>query len=315
MSQPEPTTARRLAALVAGLVLGAVFLVAALAKVLHPAALADQIVREGLGGWIPPFPLAVLVLGVEAGLGTALLVGVRSWAVLAPTSALSLAFLVLTGRTYYQALQGTLEEEAGCGCFGNLIERTPAEAFWQDLGLLAVPLLVLFWAVRPIPALGSPRRSALALLVGLGVTALAWKAPGLPVDDWATRLGPGVALGELCTGRDPRVCVDSLAPELRKGRHWVMVAELGPELEERTPALGDALAAQGDWELWLLTSAEGKELDRFRWMSGPSYHLVGEVPAPLMAGLYRTLPRSFEVRDGVVVRTASGWPPWLEGEP
>lgn len=315
MSAEGPSPIRAVAGLVAGFVLGAVFLVAAGAKLLHPVALAEQIVREGLGGVIPAFPLAVLVLGLEAGLGAALMMGVRSWLVVAPTTGLVVAFLLLTGRNYWRDLQGTLGEDTGCGCFGNLLERTPAEAFWQDLGLLLVPLLVLLWAAWPLKRSGCLRRSLLALVAGLGAAALAWKAPELPVDDWATRLGPTVALADLCTGRETRVCLDELAPPLRKGRHWVVLSEVDPALEAHTPALNDGLAAQSAWELWVMTPAEGGELDRFRWMAGPSYHLVGDVPRPLLAGLHRTLPRSFEVLDGVVVRTTTGWPPWLEGEP
>lgn len=305
---------RRLVGVAAGFVLGAVFLVAAFAKVLHPVALADQIVAEGLGGLFPPFPLAVLVLALEAGLGLALLVGLRSWLVVAPTGGLVVAFLALTGRNYWRAIQGTLPADTGCGCFGNLIERTPAEAFWQDLGLLLVPLLLLLWAAWPLGWRGCGRRRALALGVTALTAGLAWKAPELPVDDWATRLGPGVALADLCAGREPRVCLDELAPELRKGQHWVVLTPLDQALEQRTPGLNDALAAGPAWDLWVLTPADSGEVDRFRWLAGPSYHLKGEVPPGLLAGLHRTLPRSFEVRDGVVVRTTSGWPPWLEGE-
>ena len=315
MSVEDRSPLRRCVGALAGLVLGAVFLVAAVAKVLHPVALADQIVLEGLGGILDPFLLAVLVLAIEAGLGTALLVGVRSWLVVAPTLGLTVAFLALTGRTYWRDLQGIVAEDSGCGCFGNLIERTPAEAFWQDLGLLAVPLLLLIWAAWPLPRTMAPRRTALALVVTALTAGLAWKAPELPVDDWATRLAPGVALDTLCAGQETRVCLDELASGLRKGHHWVVLSELDEALEKRTPGLNEQLTAQGDWELWVLTPAETGELDRFRWMSGPAYHLVGEVPKPLLASLHRTLPRSFEVLDGTVVTTSSGWPPWLEGEP
>ena len=34
-----------------------------------------------------------------------------------------------------------------CGCFGDLITRTPAEAFWQDLVLLLPPLLSPYLAL------------------------------------------------------------------------------------------------------------------------------------------------------------------------
>ena len=63
-----------------------------------------------------------------------------------PTAALVVFFLFLTGRAYVRHLQG-IEPETSCGCFGNLVQRTPAEAFWGDM-LLMVPALALAFLAR-----------------------------------------------------------------------------------------------------------------------------------------------------------------------
>lgn len=300
------------------LVLAGVFLVAVAGKVLHPASFADQIVAEGLDVVLPPAWTAVLVLSLETALGMLLLLGVRHRALLGVTASLVIFFLGLTGRNYWRALQGILPEEASCGCFGYLVERTPAEAFWGDLALLGLPMLLLLLATRFAPAPAHPRRLVLAGLAAVGIMVLAVQAPSLPVDDLATRLGPGVRPAELCVRGGETVCLTDLAPGLEEGQHWVVLAELGPVLEERSEALNQFRwdqEAEGLENLWVLTTAPKSEIETFRWTAGPAYELVGETPSALFKPLYRTLPRSFEVRDGEVVRTVTGWPPGLGGEP
>lgn len=308
--------ARAWAGTLAGWVLGGVLLLAVVGKVLNPAAFAQQITAEGLGGLVPASALAVLVLAVEALLGTALVLGVFHPVVLAPAAAMVVAFLGLTGRTYWRSLSGTLPESTGCGCFGYLVERTPAEAFWSDLVLLALPLALIAWSRRGAPRPLARGRLGFAVVVGLATALLAWRAPDLDVDDWATRLAPGVKLGELCAGSAPRVCLLEVVPELGEGRHWVILSALDDHLTELTPMLDEAMFAHEDsWQLWVLCDDEDKDVNTFRWTAGPSFGLRGEVPSALYAPLYRTRPRSFEVVDGVVVRTVSGWPPWLKGNP
>ncbi len=219
-------------------------------------------------------------------------------------------FLFLTGRAYWHAAHGVVAEEAGCGCFGNLVERTPAEAFWQDL-LLMVPALLLAFLGRDRS--GTPRRRLATVGVAtLAVVLLAWKAPELPLDDLATRLKPGIDPMAICAGTgDERVCMDAVVPEIAEGEHLVVMAELedGP--------LGDAVEALNEYHwagsgptLWVLTDATAEQVFGFRFSRGPSFELR-EAPAALLRPLYRTLPRSFLVRDGTVVETYPGLPPFV----
>ncbi len=308
-----PPAARwsRIAGIAGGVVLGAVFLVAAWAKALDPAAFANQITLEGLDFLLPAAAVALIALALEVFLGGALLLAVRRWWILWPTAALVVFFLFLTGRAYWRAAHGVVADEAGCGCFGNLVERTPAEAFWQDL-LLMVPALLLAFLARDRGAARPRLRMAAVAAATLAVVVLAWKAPELPLDDLATRLKPGADPMAFCAGSAEggnRVCMDAVLPEIAEGEHVVVLAEIeeGP-LGDHVEALNEYHWAGSGPSLWVLTGATSEQLFGFRFTRGPTFELR-EAPAALLRPLYRTLPRSFLVRDGRVAATWSGLPP------
>lgn len=291
-----------------GAFLGLVFLVAVWAKVFDPASFAETIRAEGLDFLLPAFAVAVLALALEAGIGTALVLGLRRKWILWPTAALVLFFLFLTGRTYWQSLHGTLPPDTGCGCFGNLVQRTPAQAFWQDLGLMVPALLVAFLGRGPSrPALV---RGAIVGLVVAATIGLAWKAPSLPLDDWATRLRVDADPAAFCAGEgDERVCMDTVIPEAFDGEHVVVLTNLDePSFLEAIPSLNEHVWSSAAPTLWVVSAAPEEALFQFRFQQGPSFE-VREAPAPMLRPLYRTLPRAFRVLDGRVVETWSGMPP------
>lgn len=311
-SAPSGSRFSRVAGYFGGALLGAVLLVAAVTKAIHPEGFVTEIAGLNLGLPLGARTVAFVVLGAEFLLGTLLLLGVRRAWVLAPATLLVVAFLGITGREYYRALHGLKPAEHGCGCFGALLERTPAEAFFQDL-LLLVPTLALAFVARPRGAVAGRTKIALAVLVaGL---LLAWRAPSLPLDDWATRARPGVAMSELCAGRDAeRVCLDTLAPELDSGEHYLVVADLASEsFAAVVPRLSEyVLAAEGP-PLLVLTTAGPEERQAFFWRAAPAFE-PRQAPAALVAGLVRRFPRSFLVRDGKILATFAGLPP-LERAP
>lgn len=290
-----------------GLLLGGVLLLAALTKALDPVLFAEVIEREGvafLGSWT-----AIAAIAVEVVLGACLVLGVRTRPVLLATLALVVFFLFLNGRAYWRFSQGLIGETEECGCFGSLVERTPAEAFWQDLALL-VPALGASFLGRGRGAGARPpvARYAVAGLLGIAAAGFARMAPDLPLDDLATRLKPGVAVSDLCAGSEDdgtRVCLDVLLPELEHGSHRVILARLDDEtLTERVDRLNEE-ALTGARRLWLLTPSPGDEVQAFVWSWGPAFE-VREVPGELLRPLYRRLPRSFVVDNGLVVETAPG---------
>ena len=304
---------QRALGIVGGVQLGAVFLIAAWAKALDPSAFAKQITSEGLDFLLPAAAVALFALALEVFLGGALLLAVRRWWILWPTAALVAFFLFLTGRSYWRFVGGEVSDEAGCGCFGNLVERTPAEAFWQDL-LLMVPALLLAFLARD-KGTATPRwRLGIVGVATAAVVLLAWKAPDLPLDNLATRLKPGIDPIALCAGSaddGSRVCMDAVLPEMAEGEHVVVMADLDEGLGEHVTALNEYHWAASGPTLWVLTSADNEQLFGFRFSYGPSFE-VREAPAALLRPLYRTLPRSFLVEGGRVVETYSGMPP-LDG--
>ena len=312
---PSPPTPyplwRRLAAYLGGAFLGLVLCVAAWAKALDPQAFVRQIEAEGLDFLLPATAVALLALGIEVFLGTALILGLRARWILWSNALLVAFFLFLTGRTYWQASQGIAPPAEGCGCFGNLVERTPAEAFWQDAALMLPALLLAFLVIVPWRPVARWRWGLVAACT-LAVMGLGFKAPDLPLDDLATRLHPGVELLDHCVGSaedGSRICLDGILPELAVGEHLVILADLGDE------AFGDSVGRLNDYhwagrgpQLWVVTSASEEELFGFRFGRGPAFE-IREAPEALLRSFYRRLPRSFVARDGEVMATYSGLPP------
>jgi uncharacterized membrane protein YphA (DoxX/SURF4 family) len=291
-------------------VLGLVLLVAAWSKALDPMAFAREIEAQGLAGPAAAPALALAAIGLEVALGAALLLGLRRLWVLVPAAGLVAFFLFLTGRAYWQDLRGALPAGAGCGCFGNLVQRTPAEAFWQDLAMLAPALLLAFVGRGRGGRTFPPLRTAAVALLALGAVGFAWKAPELPLDDLATRLKPGVELSSLCAGRDEAAtCLDAVVPDLVEGEHLVVLADLDDAGFQAAVADLNAFVAGPEAPSLVVLTEDDEEAQRaFYWRFGPAFELR-EAPAALLKPLYRSLPRAFEVRDGRVTRTFRGLPP------
>ena len=229
---------------------------------------------------------------------------------LIPAAALVAFFLFLTGKTYVEHTTGAHVDDGSCGCFGNLVQRSPAEAFWQDL-LLLVPPLALAFLGRPAQALRHERARWIAVAVlTAGVLAFAWLAPGLPLDDLATRLRPGVVAAELCAGEDDgRICLDHVIPEVVEGEHVVVLTRLDDEaFLKRIDAFREYALDGAGPTLWVVVTAAQEDVDLFNLSRQPVFS-VSPCPVGVIRPLYRTLPRSFLARDGRVVRTFEGWPP------
>ena len=302
---------KRVLGYLGGAFLGAILLLGAYTKVLDPLAFHETIRSEGLDFLLPASWVAMIAFALEAGLGTALILGVRRLWVLLPSAGLVVFFLFLTGRAYYRFANGIVDESASCGCFGNLVDRTPAEAFWQDAFLMVPALLIAFlgWqASQRFPV----ARLAAVLVATFGTVGLAAAAPGLPLDDLATRMKPGVQITDICTGKDDeRLCLSTLIPQLETGDHLVVLADLDDSLGEAVPALNE-VALSGD-SLVVISSAEPEAHHAFFWSWGPAFE-IKEAPPAMLKPLYRTLPRSFRLSEGEVVETFAGLPPLPEPE-
>jgi hypothetical protein len=291
-----------------GLVLGAVFLIGAVSKAVDPLAFREQIHVEGLDAFLPGGWVVLIALALEFGLGTALVLGIRRLWILVPSAFLVVLFIGITGRSYWNYAHGIVDESVSCGCFGNLVDRTPAEAFWQDL-LLMVPALVVAFLGRPKVSFPVARAAAAALVTIAGV-AFSTLAPRLPLDDIATRLKPGKAVEDICAGNDEhRVCLENVVPELLEGDHVVIIADLtSPQFGEAVTTLNQYHLGGNGPLLWVLSSSTPEESHRFFWQFAPTFQ-PRDAPRALLRSLYRKLPRSFTVTDGKVTRTFPGLPP------
>ena len=119
---------------------------------------------------------------------------------------------------------------------------------------------------------------------------------------------PSAGPGANGSGEESRPEVAQVLPEIESGSHLVVLASLEDEaFGERVAALNDYRAAAGP-PLWVLTASDGEAHRSFFWRFGPAFE-IREAPAPLLRSLYRRLPRSFLVSDGVVVETYAGLPP------
>ena len=300
----------RVLGIAAAVFLGLVLLVAAWGKALDPVSFVEQIRTEELDFFCLAELTAFFALGLEIALGLALLMGLRRWWVILPTAALVAFFMFLTGRAYWRFEHGLIDETEACGCFGNLLNRTPKEAFWQDLWLLVVPLgLSLVGRGKE----GAFPKRRLMLIGGLtaAVLVFTWKAPSLPLDDLATRLKPGVGVSEICAGSDEnpeQLCLDALVSDLTLGKAWVVLSDLDePSFLEAIPQLNEWSTSQSEVELWILTAASTEAVSTFQWTRAPAF-AVQEAPHAMLRPLYRRLPRAFLVEDGEVTRTVSDLP-------
>ncbi len=286
--------------------LGLVLLAATLAKAIDPQAFAELLRDSGLSLGMPPRVAALIALVLEGGLGLLLVLGVRRAWTLTASALLVVLFVVFNGWEWWRTAHGAAA--TGCGCFGNLVQRSPAAAFWQDVALL-VPLLLLACLGLPRRAKALPPRRLVIAAVGIAALALlAWRAPALPLDDLATRLRPGVEVASLCAGAAPsRVCLTDVAPELAKGRTWVVLAD-PQDAAHWAGALNHFTADAANPPVVVLTTATQDQLAAFNWQWGPSYP-IRDTPSPLFRPLYRRLPRSFLSEDGRVLRTVPGLPP------
>jgi hypothetical protein len=274
-------------------VLGGVLLLAAYAKALDPALFASEL------GDLVSMPsavataLAIATVGFEAGLGAALLGGWRHPVVLLVANA---TFLAFAGVATWQLLGGG-EPGGSCGCFGQLLERTPRQALAEDAGF--VLLSGLAWLGRTARS-AAPRWTPVAL-APIAAVALAACAPWLPLDDQATALAPGVGLDA--------TRLDDVVPELRTGRHLVVL------LDRSDPASPDAVARLNDrlklpggpTPVWGVAEDDLERAAAFLWTAGPAFE-VRSAPRRMLRRLHRTLPRSALVDGGRVVATWTGLP-------
>jgi uncharacterized membrane protein YphA (DoxX/SURF4 family) len=171
---------REMVSLFGAIFLGAVLVIASIGKVLDPVMFVEQIRKEGLEIILSANTIALIALFIETALGTALILGVRTFWIVFPSAGLSAFFLFLTGRSYWYVLSGARDNSYDCGCFGVFMQRTAVEAFWQDVSLLLIPLVLIFIGTRHKSFRLPPVRTLIALLSGVVICIWAVERIGMP---------------------------------------------------------------------------------------------------------------------------------------
>jgi uncharacterized membrane protein YphA (DoxX/SURF4 family) len=203
----------------ARLALGAVFLLAGTLKIVDVAEFARATASYGLVGARLAAVAAPIMIAIEIALAVALLTGYRTRIAAALTGLLLVAFIALEG---WGIAQGRTES---CGCFGAYVQRTPVEVILEDLGFLALAVMVIVF-------LGSwvARRRAIAagavLSAAVAALALSIASPRLPIDPWVTRLAVGRSVDDL--GLGARLPPDVQASGVQGSRRCAQRAVGGP---------------------------------------------------------------------------------------
>lgn len=154
--------------LAAGVLLGGVLLYSALGKALDPVGTGQLFAHKGLLPASLATAIIVCAVLLEASLGAALITGLRRPIVLFGATVLMAAFFALTTYEYFFPSK----DASSCGCFGNLIARTPGQAWsgtacsccwrssrgWGDPGIRSAA--AVGWRRRwaPWPGSRSPSR-------------------------------------------------------------------------------------------------------------------------------------------------------------
>lgn len=265
--------------------IGGVFILAGGLKALDPAGFTHQVAKyHFLPASLAP-AVAYGLIAFEVALGTALLLDYRRRVSVGAAVVLLVGFLGLM--TYTWATGGNVGE---CGCFGNFVERTPAETIVEDLVFLAIALLGLTAPARRNP--GGMVRGGVVAAMTAATLAFLPLAPRLPLDSIVTSLKPGVTYEGLKLSLPDR--------SLASGRHLVAILALR---EKESGAAADGLNAiagiPGAPGVTAIYADEDDVKDAFFWEHAPSFPMYRVVDEELRR-LYRRLPRYFMLEDGVV---------------
>jgi len=124
--------------LVFRIVLGGLFIYAGVVKVVDPLGFAQDIRNYRLVGQTLSFAAAVVLPWLEILAGTFLIAGVWKRGAALVITGLLVFFIVLTLVTMARGL------DVDCGCFGSLSRKSGWGVVFEDLGMLALGLMLLF---------------------------------------------------------------------------------------------------------------------------------------------------------------------------
>lgn len=274
------------------IVIAIVFLIAALSKALDPPSFIDQIASYGILPGLAPFG-AWFFIAVECLLAGMLIVNLYPRTAQVGAGGLLLLF---SGVTAYAIATGSLEN---CGCFGNIMPRTPQETLVEDLVMLAgiIFAAIVTWKRQPKPTVP---KFAVVMALGLAGILVGVFHKQLPVDDLSTQLKPGAEFTSWPT--------EGLYTNLNEGTHVVFLFNLQIENLETQVQRMNEIAQSEDVKSAIGLITDGPEqLTALMFQYGTGFP-AGALEPRFARNLYRALPRTFVIHDGTVVETWSAIP-------
>lgn len=281
----------------AQVLMGLVFLLSGGIKVWEPVLFFWDAVPHvgliGLGVYTRELAQLAMILGpIEWGLGLALVCNWRPRVILPVTTGLMVFFVVVAGLALYRG------SGANCGCFGALIERTPGEAFAEDLVMLG--LLLFSWRVLLRHQVAQWSHGRWVVISG---TVLALVVAGIRLFPDLDRLRdsdlrPGVSLAGLK--------VKGAEVDLGRGVHLIeLFSPKCSHCMREVPRMNEWSRTEGLPPVVALTGfvQDSADLREFRQRLQPLYPTATISSTDflrLTAG--HGYPRLALVRDGVVVR-------------
>ncbi|PLX32120.1 MAG: hypothetical protein C0600_03650 [Ignavibacteria bacterium] len=281
-------TARTIEILVAG-----VFLLAAVMKALDPASFIEQIAAYGIFPDLAPIAAWSLII-VECVLAAALIVNLLPRIFPLLSMALLLFFI---GITLYGMSIGLGED---CGCFGNLYHRGPEMVIIEDALMLIglVFVVVVLWKRQDEH---NAMRIAVTLTAGMAAAGLTAFSPYIPADDIVTQLHPGSSFTTWP--------VDGLyGKDLNSGTHVVFLFTVTSDnIGAQVQSMNSVAQAMED------ASVVGLIIDGTEHLTTLMFEYAAAFPVAALEPrfarpLYRTLPRTFILRNGTVMQTWSELP-------
>lgn len=285
---PTAPRAAQVTARVLQIIVALVFLAAAGLKALHPAGFADQIRQYAI---LPDLAMVAAwsFILAEILLATALVVNVWTRA----ASGLVIAMLVFfIGITWYGIVAGL---SGSCGCFGNLVHRSPEQVIIEDALMIAALGLAL-WLQRGVHIRTTTPKLAVLSTAGIAAVLVTAFSGRLPVDNLTTALVPGAHFDSWP--------VESLYKDLTRETHVVFLLSTKSATIDADVAAMNAVAASTAGTSTIALIVDGaSELTALTFEHGLAMP-AGALEPRFAKSLYRTLPRTFVLHDG---RVAAVW--------
>jgi hypothetical protein len=274
-------------------IVGATFLWAGVIKALEPHVFHAHLIKLG---WIPARHAnnsVIVAAGLEAGWGTALILGVAPGIVL-PATAVALA--ALTAVSWWGVKTGRTTD---CGCYGGYVVPSLAQSIGLNAAFIA--LTVVAWVARG-PAGPTPGWKLLAT-VGIGIITAGLAATALHILN--TKGRSMVELSPLKVGRAWRArwgagfgvsggehIVSYLGPDCPHCKQWVRVLNAISQAPELPRVVG-------------VVATSNEKLDAFVETSGIRFPMR-TIPQTLMNRLVWGVPTTILVSEGKIQDQWSG---------